>query len=122
MAFPSWPTSLPQFPEPPFADSMSLDIQQLDVEDGLPFVRVQDTGFFPIDLIYLMNGSQYQTLVTFIQTTLLKATSPFRLPYPGTGTLTDVQIIPNAEGRACSRSYRGLDFWEVSIRVMVLKV
>lgn len=115
----NWPGTLPQSPTINYEESGGVNILRTPTDSGIAKSRRRGIRPDSFGVSFQMTPAQVTAFETFVKTTI-RGVTRFGFPHPRKGSVVDVKIVPEGEGKLYSLAYLSPTLWLVSFSVEVL--
>lgn len=115
----SWPSTLPDYPERGFQESVGALIQRTSMDAGPAKQRRRGARPDTMSVQYLMTTAQVAILESFVLDTL-DATTRFGYLHPRKRVMVEVRVIPQQNGELFTVQYLAPGYCTVSLQLEIL--
>lgn len=137
MAYITWPTELPKYPQKGFTETSGVLVTRTEMDKGPAKQRRMGNAVSTFSVDYFMDAFQVDIFETFVKQTLkgvLRFSIPHpRNPFPNPASLVDkydklsvieknleVRIVPQNKGELYTLNYLGPGYYSVRITLEAL--
>ena len=124
MAIPTWPPTLPTYPQKNFTENIGINLLRTPMDSGPAKMRWRSSRPQQLNVQYLLTTQQVETLETFLVTTL-RGVLRFNYPHPRLSSGTtyvykEVRVVPQQNGDLMTLQYAAPGYYTVSLQLEVL--
>lgn len=119
MAIPTWPVTLPEYPQKGFTSNRGISVLRTPMDKGPAKQRFKSKKLEVLNLTFIMTKDQVATLKTFTEDTLY-GTKRFNFKHPVTASTVEARIVPEGEGDLYTLSHIAPDYYNVSIKLEIM--
>jgi hypothetical protein len=124
MSIPTWPGSLPQYPERNFSENIGVNILRTPMDMGPAKMRRRSSRPQILNVQYTLTKTQLEALETFLLD-VLQGIFRFNFPHPRLSSGTtyvyrEVRVVPQQGGDLVTLQYLAPDYYRANLQLEVL--